>query len=118
MIEAGAGWGEAGLRGAGKGVRHSTTQPVGPGGHETKCLETGTDSPYPTRKQSCVERVSSFPASLSPLFWSRFFVPFPSFFLFRWHFSSLDTFVFSEQPGGVLSQREIFLGPTTPLPTF
>lgn len=117
MIEAGAGWGEAGLRGAGKGVRHSTTQPVGPGGHETKCLETGTIRLI-LPESKAVERVSSFPASLSPLFWSRFFVPFPSFFLFRWHFSSLDTFVFSEQPGGVLSQREIFLGPTTPLPTF
>ena len=74
----------------------------GRGGHETK--RTDFVLSYPKAKLS--NAFSSFPASLSPLFWSCFFVPFPSFLFFGSHFFVIGqpkggpTFVFSQAPGG------------------
>ena len=87
MIEAGAGWGEAGLRGAGKGVRHSTTQPVGPGGHETKCLETGTIRLILPESKAVSNAFRRF-QPLFPLFFGRAFSSLsPLFFFFGRTFS-------------------------------
>ena len=74
----------------------------GRAGHETKktCLEDRDGFRLILLLESeAVERVffrrfqPLFPHSL---FWSCFFVPFPSFFLFRWHFFALDN---PRQPG-------------------